>query len=115
MLTVTDKESTAPCGGFNSINSTRSLLALNGGRYQIDSHHASAVVSVVLASDDSMFGKTAVQQYTLTGLGTFCAQIGNLSGYTAGQNATLQIIYKSSSESSNLVSTLLYSTITGAI
>lgn len=77
---------------------------MTGGQYQIDSHHASAVVSVVLSKDGETFGSTAVQQYTLTGLGTFCGQLGELSGYTAGENVTLQIVYKSSSESSSLVS-----------
>lgn len=76
---------------------------MTGGQYQIDSHHAMATVSVVFSSDGQTFGGQAIQQYTLTGLGTVCAQLPDLTGYAAGDNVTMQIIYKSSSESTNLV------------
>lgn len=89
--------------GFNVVNTTRSPFRITGGQYQIDSHHATATVFIVLSRDGQTFGNVAVQQYTVTGLGTLCLPLTGVSGYSAGDNATLQVIYRASSESSNLV------------
>lgn len=89
--------------GFDSVNSTRTAFSISDGQYQIDSHHAQALVSVVLSSDGQTFPSSGIQQYTITGLGTLCATIPSIEGYQSGDNVTMQIVYKSSSESESLV------------
>lgn len=64
-----------------------------------------SVVSVVLSKDGKTFGNTAIQQYSVTGLGTVCAKLGPLDGFSSGDHVTMQIVFKSSTESKNLVRT----------
>ena len=99
-----DDEPTAPCGGFNDITTNRSSFPLSGGKYQIDSHHAQAGVQIVFSRDGTTFSSSPVETYTVTGLGTLCGVLpaSALSGYQAGDNVTMQIIYKATSESSAL-------------
>ena len=95
-------EPQAPCGGFNTVNSTRSSFQLSGGQYQINSRHATANVEVHFSSNGQNFSSQAVQSYTITGLGTACLSLPQLSGYSAGDNATLQVVYRAASENEAL-------------
>jgi hypothetical protein len=100
-----DQEPNGPCGGFTTITN-RTAFGASGGTYQINSRHASASVQLLVSADGQTFPSQPITSYTVTGLGTVCGNIpGSLlsgAGLKAGDNFTLQIVYKSGTESSSL-------------
>lgn len=93
-----DTEPQAPCGGLNTVNSTRSQFQVSGGQYQINSRHATANVEVHMSTDGGQTFGAAVQSYSITGLGTVCLALPALSGVSAGQEATMQVVFRAGAE-----------------
>lgn len=91
--------------GYNSVDEVRNEFPITGGQYQIDvGKHSLSTVSIVLSRDGQDFESPPVQEYTVTGQGTICAELQGLSDYSAGDNVTMQVIFKANDESTNFVS-----------
>ncbi|BFZ52981.1 hypothetical protein PYCC9005_000003 [Savitreella phatthalungensis] len=96
-----DSEPQAPCGGFNTVNSSRQSFPVSDGQYQINSRHAQASVAIYFSRDGTNFDSSSVETFQVTGLGTVCLSLPTLP-YSAGDNVTMQVVYRASSESTNL-------------
>lgn len=92
-----DKESTFPCGGFDTVSSQRSDFPITGGPIQINLGHQQTNVAVYLAVGDNPDGFSIVlhDQFQVAGFGDFC--LGNVSipsnlNITEGTKASIQVI-----------------------
>ncbi|CAO3657711.1 unnamed protein product [Umbelopsis ramanniana] len=96
-----DNEPVAPCGGFNTVNTTRSEFPIKGGFLEINSEHVQYQYSVHLAlnSNPGAADFTASNTTVANGTNAFpeqaCLQVdlSKVSGAVDGANATLQIVY----------------------
>jgi hypothetical protein len=87
-----------PCGGFDSVSSSRTDWPLNGGPVQLNMHHAQTNVEVLLAlgaDPGNNFNITLRPTFAVEGLGTFC--VGELAvpeglNISDGTPATVQVV-----------------------
>ncbi len=70
---------------------------MKGGSLQINSRHAAAEVQVITSADGVTFASSPVETFSMTGLGTLCLKVP-LSGYSAGDNVTMQVVFRANGE-----------------
>lgn len=93
-----DKESTFPCGGFDTVSSQRTDFPMSGAPIQINLGHQQTNVAVYLAVGDNPgdgFSTVLHPQFQVSGFGNFC--LGDVSipsslNVTEGTKATIQVI-----------------------
>ncbi|KAF2116928.1 NAC domain-containing protein [Lophiotrema nucula] len=93
-----DKAVTFPCGGFDSVSSSRTEIPLSGFPVQLDMHHTQTNIEVLIAfGNDPGSNYSTVLRHTFAqkGPGNFC--VGQVSlpeglNITAGTNATIQVV-----------------------
>lgn len=115
-----DKESTYPCGGYDSVQSQRTDFPISGGPIQLKLGHQQTNIAVYLAvgdNSDSGFSTVLYPQFQVSGFGDFC--LGNVSipsslNVTEGTKASIQVITNAHGEGGlyqcsdlNLVNTAL--------
>ncbi|KAF2178688.1 hypothetical protein K469DRAFT_642196 [Zopfia rhizophila CBS 207.26] len=87
-----------PCGGFDSVSSTRTPWPLNGGPIQLDMHHTQTRIELLLAigsEPGSNFNVVLRPTVAQEGLGDFClGQVSVPSGLNIsdGTPATIQVV-----------------------
>lgn len=87
-----------PCGGSNSIASTRTPFPLNGGRISMTMGHDRTLVQVLVALGNdptTAFNTVLVPTTQVEGLGKFCLSDVNIPeslGAREGENATIQVV-----------------------
>jgi hypothetical protein len=87
-----------PCGGFDSVSSSRTDFPINGGPVQLNMHHPQTNVEILIAlgSDPGdNYNIVLRPTFTMEGLGDFCAgQLNFPSGVNVsdGTLATLQVV-----------------------
>jgi nascent polypeptide-associated complex subunit beta len=87
-----------PCGGFDSVSSSRTEWPINGGPVQLRMEHSQTRVKVLLAIGEdpgSNFNVTLRPTFAQEGLGNFCVGQLNLpSGMNVsdGTPATIQVV-----------------------
>ncbi|KAF1796023.1 hypothetical protein V8B55DRAFT_1371392 [Mucor lusitanicus] len=98
------KEPTAPCGGFDSVSTTRTPFPLKGGFVEIDSGHTaySYVINLLVenAPTTADFSNATANVQVATGSRSYpqaaCLSLDDLtknSAAKAGANATIQVVY----------------------
>jgi len=99
-----DKEPTFPCGGFDTVESTRTDFPISGGPIQLDLGHQQTNIAVYMAVGDNPgdgFSVVLQSQFQVTGYGDFC--LGNVSvpagmNITEGTKASIQVITAANGE-----------------
>jgi len=87
-----------PCGGFDTVSSSRTDWPLNGGPVQLNMHHAQTNVEILLAlgpNPGENFNIVLRPTFAQEGLGSFC--VGQLNvpaglNISDGTPATIQIV-----------------------
>ncbi|KAF2083305.1 GPI anchored protein, partial [Saccharata proteae CBS 121410] len=93
-----DNAANFPCGGFDTPSSNRTSFPLSGGPIQLDMHHTSAHVQVLLGiGNDPGSAYNIVLRPTFLEMGpnNFCMSDVNIpssANLTAGMNATIQVV-----------------------
>ena len=93
-----DKESTGPCGGFDTVSSQRADFPISGAPIQLKLGHQQTNLAVYLAVGDNPgngFSVVLHPQIQVSGFGEFC--LGDVSipsnlNVTDGTKATIQVI-----------------------
>jgi hypothetical protein len=103
-----DKAGNFPCGGFDSVQQSRTDYPMSGGPLQLKMGHDLTHVAVYLAvgsNPGSNYNTVLRQQFVVTGLGDFCmAQISIPSGMNIsdGTQATIQVVSNGDSNGGGL-------------
>ncbi|KAL8959383.1 MAG: hypothetical protein Q9193_003746 [Seirophora villosa] len=93
-----DEQATFPCGGSDSISSTRTPFPLNGGRISMTMGHDRSLVQVLIALGNDptdAFNTVLVPVTQEEGFGKFCLSDVNIPeslGAREGENATIQVV-----------------------
>ncbi|KAJ4358971.1 hypothetical protein N0V95_002587 [Ascochyta clinopodiicola] len=93
-----DKESTFPCGGYDTVQSQRTDFPINGAPIQLKLGHQQTNIGVYLAVGDNPgdgFSVVLYPQLQVSGFGDFC--LGDVSipsslNITDGTKASIQVI-----------------------
>lgn len=99
-----DKETTFPCGSFDTVESQRTDFPIGGGPIQIVLGHQQTNLAVYMAVGDNPgdgFSVVLQPQFQVTGYGNLC--LGNVSvpagmNITEGTKASIQVIANSPGE-----------------
>ncbi|KAF1358886.1 hypothetical protein EJ07DRAFT_156274 [Lizonia empirigonia] len=93
-----DKESTFPCGGFDTVSSQRTDFPISGAPIQINLGHQQTNIGVYMAIGDNPgdgFSIKLHEQFQVTGYGDFCmgsVSIPSSLNVTEGTKASIQVI-----------------------
>ena len=93
-----DKLGTFPCGGQDTVSSTRTPYPLTGGQIALSMGHIDANVEVLIAIGNdpgSAFNTILRPTFKEQGLGAFCMtgiEIPSSLNVTEGMNATIQVV-----------------------
>ncbi|KAI8073253.1 hypothetical protein BC940DRAFT_290918 [Gongronella butleri] len=95
-----DTEPTAPCGGFNSVSSSRNQFPLTNGFLEVNSEHVSYSYKVYFVPGNNP-AVDAFNNATLVGSGSvsypmqscWAVNFGSLAAATNGSVGTLQAVY----------------------
>lgn len=90
-----DKLGTFPCGGQDTVSTTRTPWPLSGGQIALTMGHIDANVEVLIAmgnSPGSAFNTIIRPTFKETGLGAFCMTGFTVPGAMEGMNATIQVV-----------------------
>lgn len=93
-----DKAGTFPCGGFDTVSSSRVSWPTVGAPIQLDMHHTQTNVMVILALGDGTnpsYNITMRPTFSEEGLGDFCMGMVSVPSdvnITEGQLATIQVV-----------------------
>jgi hypothetical protein len=98
---VDTNEPTAPCGGFNTVNTTRSQFPIKGGFLEINSEHVQYQYTVHLALNGNPTAADFTGSNTTVANGTnsfpeqacLPVDLSSVSGAVDGAVGTLQIVY----------------------
>lgn len=93
-----DKETTFPCGGFDTVSSQRTDFPISGAPIQINLGHQQTNIGVYMAIGDNPgdgFSIKLHEQFQVSGYGDFCmgsVSIPSSLNVTEGTKASIQVI-----------------------
>ncbi|OZJ04698.1 hypothetical protein BZG36_02534 [Bifiguratus adelaidae] len=97
---IDTSEPTAPCGGFNNVNTTRFSFPLHNGFVVINSEHVQASIQMYLVIGNNPSTQAFNQNTTIDnlsikqpGLNCLSANLANVTGAADGVNATIQLLF----------------------
>ncbi|KAF9167426.1 hypothetical protein BGX21_010532 [Mortierella sp. AD011] len=94
-----DAEPNAPCGGFNTVQTNRSMFPLTDGFVDINSFHPSSTVTINVAigsnPNTSDFTAAAASSIAINHPGHACLSFNltSIPGAANNTNATIQLVY----------------------
>jgi hypothetical protein len=89
------KIATFPCGGFNTVQTNRTLFPISNGQIALEMADASSDIEVLIGLGNNVgngFNQVIRQTFSQKGEGNFCMTGFQLPAGMAGMDATIQVV-----------------------